>query len=200
MNRGPSRFVVCACLTLLLGCGARTSTLEEEFGGANAGGSAGSALAGSSGSGRTPTAGAPNGGAPTAGAPNGGAPNADAGFGGSGAVGGVAVAGAPNGGSAGSFAGQPGTIGELCTVLGSNSCAACECTSCAPSLQACFSDLGCAEIFICAQQTGCTGITCYSPSTCQSVIDQAGGLGGASLKEVFSLLTCSASAQSSCGC
>ncbi len=193
MNRGHSRFVVCACLTLLLGCGARTSTLEDELGGDNSGGAAGSAPAGGTsqgGSPPTPTAGAPNGGVPNAGAPNAGAGNVS--FGG---VGAAPAAGAPNAGG-----GEGGTVGELCSVLGGNTCAACECTSCAPSLQACFGDFGCAGIFICAQQTGCTGLGCYSPATCQSVIDQAGGIGSASLKKVFSLLTCAASAQSMCGC
>lgn len=201
MNRGRGRFVVCACLSLLLGCGARTSTLEDEFGGSNSGGAAGSAPAAGSGQGGshpTPTAGAPNGGVPSAGAPNGGAGAAGSGNASFGGIGGAPVAGAPNGG--GGVGGEAGNIGEICSVLGTNTCAACECKSCAPSLQACFSDLGCTGIFICAQQTGCSGLSCYSPSTCQAVIDQAGGIGSASLMKVFSLLTCSASSQSTCGC
>ena len=207
MNRGHGRFVVCACLTLLLGCGARTSTLEDELGGDNAGGAAGSVPAAGANQGGanqggahpTPTAGAPNGGFASAGLGNGGAGAAGAGVGGS-----TPTAGAPAGGAgaagASGVGGEAGNIGELCSVLGGNSCAACACKSCAPSIQACFSDLGCTGIFICAQQSGCSGLNCYSPSTCQTVIDQAGGLGGASLSKVFALLTCSGTAQSTCGC
>jgi hypothetical protein len=235
MTRGSGRFVLCACLTLLPGCGARTSTLEDELGGQNQGGaSGGTPIGGSNGrGGSNPTAGAggasfaggsfagaggvsfagaPFGGAggvhfagaPSAGAPAAGAPSAGAGgvsFAGSG---GISVAGAPFGGF-GAVAGAPtagagGSIGELCSVLGSSTCEQCVCKSCAPAIEGCFSDLGCAFIFACAQQTGCQNLGCYSPSTCEPVIDQFGGLGGSSMKKVLSLLTCSASSQNSCGC
>ncbi|MES1174601.1 MAG: hypothetical protein ABUL62_09735 [Myxococcales bacterium] len=235
MNRGHGRLLLCACLTLLIGCGARTSTLEDELGGQNAGGAAGDpGYSGSGGVHLTPGGGAPSGGAPTAGfgfggslpIPAGGAPAAGAPFGGAPAggfgtggaagaphggapfagapAGGAPFAGAPAGGFAGfgAIGGDAGTggIGELCSVLGGSTCAECQCKTCAPAIEGCFSDLGCTFIFACAQQTGCNGISCYSPTTCQPVIDQFGGLGGASMKRVFSLLTCAVTAQTSCGC
>jgi hypothetical protein len=228
MNRGNGRLVVCASLALLIGCGARTSTLEEELGGQNAGGAAGGAGLSSGNGGAPPTpgggpstggvsaAGAPaTGGAGTGGSypfPGGGAPAAGAPVGGSG---GISFAGAPAGGFGGSFGGFGGSfagfgaiggeagtggVAELCSVLGNSSCAECQCKTCAPAIDACFADIGCALIFLCAQQTGCNGISCYSPTTCQSVIDQSGGLAGKSLARVFALAACSLSSQSSCGC
>ncbi|MET0791365.1 MAG: hypothetical protein ABW061_07570 [Polyangiaceae bacterium] len=205
---------------MLVGCGARTSTLEDEYGGQDAGGDAGLSGGGSDAGhgGAQPVAGAPSGGTSTAGvagfpiggsAPVGGAPPV---AGAAGAFGGAPTAGATAGGAAGvaggfagfgaigGEAGTGGAIGQLCAVLGSGSCAQCQCNSCAPSIESCFSDVGCAFIFACAQQTGCTGISCYSSATCQPVIDQFGGLGGASIRKVFSLLTCAVSSQSSCGC
>lgn len=210
-NRGHGRLVFCACLTLLVGCGARTSTFDDEFGGENAGGAAGFG-----GSHPIPAGGAPFGGAPSAGAPFGGfggghagaagAPGAGAaGAPGAGAAGapGAGAGGAPLGGFAGfgAIGGDAGTggIGQLCGVLGGSTCAQCQCQTCAPAIEGCFSDTGCALIFLCAQQAGCNGLSCYSP-TCQPVIDQYGGLAGASIRKVFSLLTCAASSQASCGC
>jgi hypothetical protein len=228
MNRGHGRLLLCACLTLLIGCGARTSTLEDELGGQDAGGASGHAgsSSGFGGTQPTPAGGAPFGGPPMAGfggslpIPGGGAPSAGAPAGGTGGAagaaphGGAPSAGAPSGGAqtagapAGGFAGfgaiggdaGTGGIGELCSVLGGSTCAECQCKTCAPAIEACFSDLGCTFIFACAQQTGCNGISCYSPKTCQPVIDQFGGLGGSSMKRVFSLLTCAVSSQANCGC
>jgi len=213
MNRGHGRLLLCACFALLMGCGARTSTLEDELGGQDSGGASGDAgsSSGFGGVHSTPGGGAPSGGAPTAGfgfggshpIPVGGAPSA--GFGPGGApAGGAPSAGAPSGGFAGfgAIGGDAGTggIGEVCSVLGGGSCAECQCKSCAPAIEGCFSDLGCLSIFICAQQTGCNGISCYSPGTCKTVIDQSGGLTGPSMKKVFSLLSCAASSQATCGC
>jgi hypothetical protein len=212
--------VFCAGLTLLIGCGARTSTLEDEFGGDNAGGAAG-AKGGSPGFGGThptPGGGAPFAGAPpigfagaptVGGAPFGGAPqtagaggsHAGAPFGGAPSAG---TGGAPFGGFAGfgAIGGDAGTggISQLCGVLGGSTCAECQCQTCAPAIEGCFTDPGCTLIFLCAQQTGCTAVSCYSPTTCQPVIDQYGGLGGSAIKKVFSLLTCAVSSQATCGC
>jgi hypothetical protein len=215
MNRGNGRLAFYACLTFLIGCGARTSTLEEELGGQDAGGSSGTAgsSAGFGGVHPTPHGGASSGAPPFAGAP----PSAGFGSGGSPPIpaGGAASAGSPaggfgTGGVAGSFGGfagfgaiggdaGTGGIGEVCSVLG-GTCAECQCKTCAPAIEACFSELGCTFILACAQQTGCTGFSCYSPTTCKPVIDQFGGLGGVSIKKVFSLLSCAASSQASCGC
>jgi len=216
MNRGHGRLVLCACLTLLIGCGARTSTLEDELGGQSAGGASGNAGTDPGLGGRhpTPEGGAPFGGAPFGGAPFGGAPFGGFGAGGSHAGaphGGAPAAGAPTGGVGGGFGGfagfgaiggdaGTGGVEQLCTVLGGSTCAECQCLTCAPAIENCFSDIGCASIFICAQQTGCSLASCYSPGTCKAVIDTFGGLGGSAVQKVFSLATCAVSAQANCGC
>ena len=227
MTRGAACFLLSACFAWTLGCGARTSTLEDEdFGGRYPGGASGGAPVGGShpggggsfgGSlpvagggaiaGASPVAGS-GGASPVAGsggAFGGSSPVAGGGgsFAGFGAIGGsFAGFGGAVGGSAGASgsAGAGGAIEELCSVLGSSSCEQCLCKSCADPIVSCFSDVGCAFIFACAQQTGCQGLSCYSPNTCKSVIDQFGGLTGAPVRELFALASCTASSQNSCSC
>ena len=74
------------------------------------------------------------------------------------------------------------------------------CTTCAPQIVECVSNIGCALIFACAQQTGCQGVSCYSPDTCKPIIDQFGGLSGSATKDVLALISCAATAQNSCNC
>jgi hypothetical protein len=209
-----NRFLLGGCLIVLLGCGARTEAFTDQDGaGGRAQGAGGAAHAG----GVPNTAGAPNakGGSPGfAGAPNvgGGAPgvsgaqNASGAQGVSGAQnasGAQGVSGAPNvkGGAPG-IAGSGGTpaIVEACQVIAGNSCQQCLCTTCSSQIVECFSNFGCALVLACAQQTGCQGVACYTAQTCRPVIDQFGGLTGTAMRDVLSLVTCSAGSQNSCSC
>jgi len=113
------------------------------------------------------------------------------------------VAGAPSFGGTVSVAGAGGAtagIVEACQVLASNACDQCLCTTCASPVIECFSNFGCALILACAQQSGCTGLDCYSASTCRPVIDQFGGLKGKAMSDVLALLNCSVSSQAACSC
>ena len=216
--------LLCAGFSLLVGCGARTESFlddgssfgAESFGGASAGAPNGGAPHGGAPHGGTGAvsggffnggASGSFGGANIAGSPFGGSnfggfsgtiifPTAGAGgsFGGFGAVGGfIGEAGAAG-------AGATGGIVEACVAVANGSCDACVCKTCAPQIEGCFSDVGCALIFACVQSTGCQGISCYSNKNCRPIIDQFGGLTGPSMSHVFGLLTCSVSSQTSCGC
>jgi hypothetical protein len=96
------------------------------------------------------------------------------GFGGSGATGGVAGAGG---------------VGE-CVDRMPTECGKCLCESCFSQLGACIADWGCPAILECVQRTGCTGLGCYSPSTCQTVIDRFGGPIGTSTQLALGLMIC----------
>ena len=108
----------------------------------------------------------------------------------------INVAGAINVAGSGATSG----IIEACQVIASDSCQQCLCKSCASPVVECFSNLGCALIIACTQQTGCNGLNCYTPQTCRSVIDQFGGLTGKAMSNVLSLLQCSVGSQNSCNC
>jgi len=206
MDRGFARLVVAAVFVSLIGCGARTDPFDDP-GSSGAGASAGRGQGGASaGTGGSHRAGAPQGGAPqagaapVAGAPQGGAPQAGA----------APVAGAPQGGAApvagaGGFGAISGAAGggpivDACVALAPSACGKCLCQSCSSEVVACFSDLGCALIFACVEQTGCQGLACYSAGTCRTVIDNAGGLTGRSVNNVFSILSCAVTSQSACLC
>ena len=107
--------------------------------------------------------------------------------------------GAPHVAGAGGF-GATGGILEACQVIAGNSCQQCLCNTCSTPLVECFSDLGCALILACVQQSGCSGVSCYSAKNCRPVIDQFGGLGGPSMGNVLSLLSCSAGSLGACKC
>ena len=175
------------CLIVLLGCGARTeyfTDLDGQFPGVGGAQSAGGA---SQVGGWSNVAGAIS----VAGAPGvGGAPHV---------AGGPGVAGAPHVAGAGGF-GATGGILEACQVIAGNSCQQCLCNTCSTPLVECFSDLGCALILACVQQSGCSGVSCYSAKNCRPVIDQFGGLGGPSMGNVLSLLSCSAGSLGACKC
>jgi len=109
-----------------------------------------------------------------------------AGFGGVGAIGGQAGIGGTGGGQ------------QLCTSVAQNQCQRCLCNGCYDALTQCVTDIGCALILACVEQSGCSGINCYQPGTCQPIIDKFGGIGGPSLKQVFGIAACASS--SGCGC
>jgi hypothetical protein len=102
MIRGSAGFLLGACVFWVLGCGARTSTLEveSELAGQDPGGAAGAPTGGS------PSGGAGIGGAPAFGAGFGGSPSGGAGYGGS--LGGSPFAGAGFGGALAGFGGSLG--------------------------------------------------------------------------------------------
>jgi hypothetical protein len=128
-----------------------------------------------------------------------------AGFGGAGgfggSFGGSAGFGGSFGGSAGSSgaggAGGSGGIGE-CLNQFPGACGQCLCTSCFSELGSCIADFGCPVILQCIDQTGCSGIGCYQPNTCQGVIDSFGGPFGPSTQKAVALAFCSS--QSACPC
>ena len=204
MDRGFARLVVAAVFASLIGCGARTDPFDDagsSAGGASAGRGQGGASAGAAGSHRAgaPGAGAPQGGAPQAGAaPVAGAPQGGAPQGGAPQGGAAPVAGAGFGGITGVAGGGP--IVDACVALAPSTCGKCLCQSCSSEVVACFSDLGCALIFACVEQTGCQGLGCYAAGTCRGVIDNAGGLTGRSVNNVFSILSCAVTSQSACLC
>lgn len=72
--------------------------------------------------------------------------------------------------------------------------AGCVCGACVCELAECQTDAGCTAIRECAQMTGCTGLDCYMPETCQMVIDDNGGPVGPSASIALSLSTCTEAA------
>src|SRR6478735_1660876 len=220
-----NRFMFGGCLVVFFGCGARTETFTDldgssgEFGvggtAANGGRSAGGA--GSFGSGGSGNVGGSisKGGASFGGFGNVAGRGGTTGRGGGGNVAGFPSKGGTTGfggrGNVAGWIGRGGGIGlagdggsarleEACQAIASNSCQQCMCNTCAPQIVECFSNIGCALIFACAQQTGCQGVGCYSPDTCKPIIDQFGGLNGTATKDVLSLISCAVTAQNSCNC
>jgi hypothetical protein len=153
-------------------------------------------FAGTFGFGGSPSAGTSG----IAGSPSSGGVGATAGsisFGGTTSVGGsLPMAGGP----AVAGAGGQSPIVELCERTAQSACNACLCGSCATQLDACFSGVGCALIFACAQETQCQLLQCYQASTCRGVIDEFGGPTGAAVQQVFALGTCAAEQSSGCNC
>ena len=218
MTRGQTRFVLSATFCLLMGCGARTESFYDEgdFAGGSFGASSGASHAGAPGVGASAgayfggatgvgaNAGAYFGGASGVGASGGAFPHGGTSFGGFGATSGAAGAfggfGAIGGDAGEAGTGATGGIIEACMAVTNDSCSQCQCKVCAPQLVSCFSDLGCALIFACVQQTGCQGVSCYTPNNCRPIIDKFGGLTGPSMSEVFGVLTCAVTSQNACGC
>ena len=218
-----------ACLSVVLGCGARTDTLFDDgsgLGGYDSGGQGqGGGQPTAGGFGNTGNFGNAGGFGNTGNFGNAGGFGNTGNFGNAGGfgntgnfgnTGGTAVAGSANVGGAfptagtssggfGAFAGSAaaggsGGIVDLCVSAAPTSCDKCQCQACGSELSTCFSDLGCALIFACAEQKQCQGFGCYQNSTCRSVIDQFGGLTGAPVAEVFALATCAATTRQGCGC
>jgi hypothetical protein len=93
---------------------------------------------------------------------------------------------------------QPDPI-ETCVSQAHSDCERCACGSCFGDLFACFGDRGCPAILQCANRTGCTGVDCYAPSTCQPVIDQYGGLSSQSTALAIPLFSCLQMSGCPCG-
>lgn len=112
------------------------------------------------------------------------------GFGGGG-TGGVAGFGGGGAGGVAGFGGSGGGGGVAqCVSQAKDDCDKCLCTSCFSQLGQCIADFGCPVILQCAEKTGCSGIGCYQPNTCQGVIDSFGGPFGQSAQRAFQLVAC----------
>jgi hypothetical protein len=109
-------------------------------------------------------------------------------------------------GGVGAFGGTGGVIGsggsagaDMCAAEANSVCEKCACTSCFGDITACFADSGCPAILSCANQTGCSGIDCLQPSTCETIIDQFGGISGSSVGLALPLFSCLQQAACPCG-
>jgi len=100
-------------------------------------------------------------------------------------------------GSATTGEGGSGGVAE-CVAQSQSNCEACLCADCFQPYGDCVGDFGCPKILECIDEVGCSGLDCYTPDTCQKVIDQFGGLAGASVAYVTALVECAVSA--SCPC
>ncbi|MDF3069517.1 MAG: hypothetical protein K0R38_5118 [Polyangiaceae bacterium] len=203
---GPAVFWSGVGLSLVSGCGGRTGDLDDLYAddgdGSVSGMSSGGGRAGSTGKGGlssvagTRTMG---GSAPVAGRGGSGTGAVGGGFGGTGIagapVGGVgAFGGTPaGGGPSGGFAGF-GAVGGVSPF----DCQTCLTQACSPEVAECFQDFGCVAIFGCVVSTGCSTLDCYRPVFCKSIIDQAGGPAGASMKQVLEVVSCAVN--SGCPC
>jgi hypothetical protein len=91
------------------------------------------------------------------------------------------------------------------TTVNDPSCGAgCTCNECTQEMIDCGEDpeAYCEVIVACANEVGCTGVACYSPSTCQEVIDDApgGGLSSLSLALASAISDCAEAAGCSPSC
>ena len=126
------------------------------------------------------------------------------GSGGFNAGGAIGAGGVSAGGTIGvggvSVGGSGGVVrDEQCKAYARSDCEACACTTCYDSLTQCFQDAGCPAILQCANQTGCSGVDCLQPSTCQSVIEQNGGVGSNSVSLAITLFGCVQGGSCPCG-
>jgi hypothetical protein len=89
---------------------------------------------------------------------------------------------------------------QQCVSQARSDCEKCACGSCYDSLIPCFKDAGgCPQILACANKTGCTGVDCYQPNTCQAIIDKTGGVGSYSLQLAIPLFSCVRNSGCACG-
>lgn len=110
-----------------------------------------------------------------------------------------AVSGAGGASMTTSTTGEGGAGGVAeCIAQSQTNCEACLCADCFQAYGDCVGDFGCPRIFECMATTGCTGLDCYAPDTCQMVIDRFGGLAGASVAYVTGLVACAADANCPC--
>lgn len=99
----------------------------------------------------------------------------------------------------GSTTGEGGSGGVAeCVAQSESDCEACLCADCFQEYGDCVGDFGCPKILECIDEKGCSGLDCYTPDTCQKVIDKYGGPAGASVTYVTGLVECAAAA--SCPC
>jgi hypothetical protein len=101
--------------------------------------------------------------------------------------------------STGGSVGAGGAGADACLSQARSACEKCACGSCYDSLIPCFKDAACPQILACANRTGCTGIDCYQQSTCQTVIDQSGGISSNSLALAIPLFACVSNSGCPCG-
>ena len=109
---------------------------------------------------------------------------------------GCGIAGAGGaGGGCGSIPQCLGTLAGPCMARGACMCGACLCQT-----HACEGDPGCLQILECALKTNCSGPSCYTPATCQPVIDRF-GINSRSFQLALAVDQCAQSANcpSSCG-
>lgn len=112
----------------------------------------------------------------------------------------VSVVTGIGGASATSTTGEGGAGGVAeCIAQSQTECEACLCSDCFQAYGDCVGDFGCPRIFECMDATGCSGLDCYTPDTCQTVIDRFGGLTGASIAYVAGLIECAVGAACPCG-
>ena len=103
------------------------------------------------------------------------------------------------GGASSSTTGEGGSGGVAeCVAQSQSDCEACLCSDCFQAYGDCVGDFGCPRILQCLDETGCTGLDCYTPDTCQTVIDRFGGLAGASVGYVTGIIECAANAACPC--
>jgi hypothetical protein len=123
-----------------------------------------------------------------------------AGRGGSGLIFFGGTAGRGGGGTGGRAIGGSTSVAALCVQLPPGSCERCLCNACSSELSACAADQACLLIAACVVQTGClmTGVGCFSPTTCGSIIDNVGGSGSPSVELAMDVAMCRL--MSSCGC
>lgn len=111
----------------------------------------------------------------------------------------VSVVTGIGGASATSTTGEGGAGGVAeCIAQSRTDCEACLCGDCFQAYGDCVGDFGCPRILECMDSTGCTGLDCYAPETCQRVIDRFGGLAGASVSYVTGLVECAVGANCPC--
>jgi hypothetical protein len=63
----------------------------------------------------------------------------------------------------------------------------------------CYSTDGCPDILECANRTGCTGVDCLNPNTCEDVITKFGGISAAAVTSALTLYDCMLNANCPCG-
>ena len=78
-----------------------------------------------------------------------------------------------SGGAGGAGATTTGAGGEECEPV--DACQECGAASCPDERANCCATPGCPTIIACAREHDCNGTDCYTPETCQAVIDENGG-------------------------
>ena len=76
-------------------------------------------------------------------------------------------------GGAGGAGATTGAGGEECEPV--DACQECGAASCPDERANCCATPGCPTIIACAREHECNGTDCYTPETCQAVIDENGG-------------------------
>jgi hypothetical protein len=104
-------------------------------------------------------------------------------------------------GGAGGAGGGCGSVGQ-CLMPLTGPCmqrGACMCGVCLCQTHACEGDPGCLEILQCALKMNCSGPSCYTPTTCQPVIDRY-GLNSRSFQLALAVDQCATNARCPSGC